>query len=250
MSDFGCAVSRLSSREARGLAEEFGGDEKGTLRDGLRFGIEGALAEETKSGMFEPARLLGCHRRSDRFEGWRRIAAPYRSAEARVSRWAGGSVIGWFAHALILVCAVFVPLGVRVLGLRGRRISWLRTVAAGGSGEVGGARMDDWWMSLPQAGSDDEAHRVDGSQGTEDRGRGLMARAPGSGKVRGSLRFFVPEARSRLSGARACRCVGVPCSSAPGHGVRGSIGADSDSRRGVAEGDPQGVRGVAPAAHA
>ena len=67
--DLGGAVSRSSSGETGGLAEEFGGDEKGTLCDWLRFDIEGAFPEEAKSGLFEPSWLLGFHRWSERSKG-------------------------------------------------------------------------------------------------------------------------------------------------------------------------------------
>ena len=69
VSDFRRAVSRPSSGETRGFAEEFRGEEKGSLRDGLGFGVEDALSKETKSGLLEPSRLMGVHRGSDRLEG-------------------------------------------------------------------------------------------------------------------------------------------------------------------------------------
>jgi hypothetical protein len=55
------AVSRSSPGETGGLAEEFGGEEKGTLCDGLRFSIEGALSEKPKSGSLEAFRLMEFH---------------------------------------------------------------------------------------------------------------------------------------------------------------------------------------------
>lgn len=54
-------VSRSSPGETRGFAEEFRGEEKGSLRDGLGFGVEGALSEKTQSGSLEPSRLMECH---------------------------------------------------------------------------------------------------------------------------------------------------------------------------------------------
>ncbi len=136
--DLGIAVSRFSSREARGLAEEFGGDEKGTLCDGLRFGIERAFPEETKSGLScEPSRLLGFHRWSDRFEGWRSIAARYGSqvlTSSDLPRVSEGS--NWANHGHRPVAAP-KPQGEQAV-LRGDEREGLTTVLIG---EPGGRPM-------------------------------------------------------------------------------------------------------------